>query len=357
MLLGRTEPPVVTRAVALRALDEARRSAAATYDAASLAAVERALDEALIGYRRQELRFVSLRDFRPTRAALAEVETEARRLAELAQRERASAREEAHRALDETAGLVDDATRAGQLLALAPETRRLHARAVMRLSEARAAFEREDYIAAREVTQRAQADARVVLQRGAAGTSRYTDPEQVRRWRGWIEETVGRSRRNGGPAIVVNKERSVLELYVGGRLVRSYPADIGKGAAAQKYRQGDKATPEGRYRIVAKKGPGQTKYHRALLLDYPNAEDLKRFERARAEGRIPPNARPGGLIEIHGDGGRGVDWTLGCPALSNADMDHLWRHVQVGTPVTIVGGDGNGGRFADLHKRSSRVDD
>ena len=357
VLLGHTEPPVEARATALRALDEARRSGAATYDPAGLAAVERALDGALTGYRRQELRFVSLRDFRPVRAALAVAEETACDVAEATRTARFSARDEVRLALEEATDLVGHATRADRVLALAPGTRRLHARAGMRLAEARAAFEREDYVAARDATAEAQAAARVVLERGAAGTSRYVDPDQVRRWRGWIDDTIRQSRRRDSAGVVVYKERNLLELYVAGRLVRSYAADIGKGAAAQKYRRGDGATPEGHYRVVAKKAPGQTKYHRALLLDYPNAEDLRRFEAARKAGRIPTDAQPGGLIEIHGEGGRGSDWTLGCPALSNDDMDHLWRFVEVGTPVTIVGGDGNGGRFSDLHRTASRVAD
>jgi len=58
--------------------------------------------------------------------------------------------------------------------------------------------------------------------------------------------------------------------------------------------------------------------------------------------RIPRGASMGGLIEIHGNGGRGKDWTKGCVALRNSDMDDLFRRTSVGTPVTIVGGDGQG---------------
>ena len=54
---------------------------------------------------------------------------------------------------------------------------------------------------------------------------------------------------------------------------------------------------------------------------------------------MPAAAGIGGLIEIHGEGGRGRDWTRGCVALANPDIDDLFRHVEVGTPVTIVGSD------------------
>ena len=116
-----------------------------------------------------------------------------------------------------------------------------------------------------------------------------------------------------------------------------------------KRRQGDRATPEGRYRIVAKKS--YSRFHRALLLDYPNAADRARFAAAQRRGEVPRDARIGGLIEIHGEGGRGQNWTDGCIALSNGDMDELYSRVSTGTRVTIVGGDGRDGAFSDLLRR------
>ena len=60
---------------------------------------------------------------------------------------------------------------------------------------------------------------------------------------------------------------------------------------------------------------------------------------AKRDGRLPRGAGIGSLIEIHGDGGRGEDWTSGCVALENHDMDRLFARVSVGTPVTIIGSD------------------
>jgi murein L,D-transpeptidase YafK len=102
---------------------------------------------------------------------------------------------------------------------------------------------------------------------------------------------------------------------------------------------------------VKKKDLGQSVYHRALLLDYPNAEDKKRFAAAKKRGEIPRASAIGGLIEIHGDGGRGQNWTDGCVALRNADMDDLFARVRLGTRVTIVGGDGSDGAFSSLLAR------
>jgi murein L,D-transpeptidase YafK len=85
------------------------------------------------------------------------------------------------------------------------------------------------------------------------------------------------------------------------------------------------------------RAPGQTHYYRALMLDYPNADDRARFQALQRTGQMPRNGRIGSNIEIHGEGGRSQDWTQGCVALSNDEMDELVSLVGVGTPVTIVG--------------------
>ena len=127
------------------------------------------------------------------------------------------------------------------------------------------------------------------------------------------------------------------DLYVAGRLVDSYHADLGSQWMGSKLHRGDNTTPEGRYAIARKKGPSETKYYKALLLNYPNDDDRRRFALAKKNGELSRGAAIGGLVEIHGHGGRGTDWTQGCVALDNHDMDALYAKVGVGTPVTIVG--------------------
>lgn len=73
------------------------------------------------------------------------------------------------------------------------------------------------------------------------------------------------------------------------------------------------------------------------MLNYPNEEDTAKFREEIASGTLPHNAKIGGLIEIHGDGGKGIDWTEGCIALTNKEMDQIYKIIKVGTPVTIVG--------------------
>ena len=84
-------------------------------------------------------------------------------------------------------------------------------------------------------------------------------------------------------------------------------------------------------------GNNKTKYHKALLIDYPNETDREEFRKEIARGTLPSTAKIGNLIEIHGDGGRGVDWTEGCMALTDSEIDVIFKIAKEGTPVTIVG--------------------
>ncbi len=162
------------------------------------------------------------------------------------------------------------------------------------------------------------------------------DYQQNRKlWAMWASETVQWSQRTGGIAILVRKLDRRCDVYRNGRLIESYPAELGIRWMGYKMRRGDHATPEGRYHVIKKKTV--TKYYKALEINYPNEDDRRRFNQARSKGLIPRNASIGSLIQIHGSGGRGSDWTEGCVALRNSDLDEVFRIAQVGTPVTIVG--------------------
>ncbi len=182
----------------------------------------------------------------------------------------------------------------------------------------------------------AQVNARVVHATWSALHARFSDAANLRLWRSWAEQTIEGSRRNGDAAILVDKLRRRVILYRSGRAVASYPAELGANGLRRKEHSGDRATPEGRYRVTEAKQAPASRYHKALLINYPNDEDRMRFALARVRGTIP-RVGIGSLIEIHGDGGEGRDWTDGCVALTNEDMDRLFAHVRVGTPVTIVG--------------------
>jgi hypothetical protein len=161
------------------------------------------------------------------------------------------------------------------------------------------------------------------------------EAEGVSLWRHWVQETVAESRQKRTYAVIIDKSAHKTYLLQSGKLLHSYDCELGYNSARHKLFAGDGATPEGKYQVVAMKSRG-SKYYKALLLDYPNQLDRKRFEENKKKGIISSHARIGGLIEIHGEGGKNKDWTEGCVALTNGEMDHLMQHVTLGTPVTIV---------------------
>ncbi len=134
--------------------------------------------------------------------------------------------------------------------------------------------------------------------------------------------------------LVVDKSERRLILYADGRAAKTYVVSLGRVPAGRKQRQGDGKTPEGKYIIDYRKP--DSAYHRALHVSYPDRRD-RRQAAARGEN-------PGGAIMIHGlPNGLGwigrfhrfIDWTEGCIAVTNEEMDELWRAVRNGTPIEI----------------------
>lgn len=120
----------------------------------------------------------------------------------------------------------------------------------------------------------------------------------------------------------------------GSEPLRVYKVALGRTTLGAKTRKGDHKTPEGRYVIDAKKA--NSRFYRALHISYPNQLDR---ERAQRDGQDP-----GGDVEIHGiENGLGwigswhrrLDWTDGCIAVTDGEMDDIWNSVAIGTPVEI----------------------
>ena len=135
-------------------------------------------------------------------------------------------------------------------------------------------------------------------------------------------------------SILILKKDHVMQLLAGGKVIHTYKVALGSGGLAPKEREGDGRTPEGHYIIDARYA--ESHYHKALHVSYPNADDRKR---AASHG-VPP----GGAIMIHGlPNGKGFigaahrlyDWTLGCIAVTDEEIDEIWNLVPVGTPVEI----------------------
>ena len=134
--------------------------------------------------------------------------------------------------------------------------------------------------------------------------------------------------------IIVYKSQHKMDLVSNGKVIKSYKVALGGNPVGPKTRQGDHRTPEGHYRIDTKNA--HSRFHLSLHVSYPNAEDQ---ERARKLG-----VRPGGDIMIHGLPDRyaylgalhrNYDWTDGCIAVTNAEIEEIWKLVAVGTEVEI----------------------
>lgn len=166
---------------------------------------------------------------------------------------------------------------------------------------------------------------------------RYADDDLIAAWRESAQRTIDWSRTHRAQAIVVSKADRVLTLYKNGRKVLTYPIRLGSRGIRAKQHYGDGATPEGEYRIQRKRGPGQTPYFRALILDYPNFDDRRRFEEAQKAGLIPKSQHMPGLIQLHGIAQGISDQPYGSIVLDNPQIARLFDQVAVGTPVNIVG--------------------
>lgn len=165
----------------------------------------------------------------------------------------------------------------------------------------------------------------------------------LKKYMGWISETIEKSKIEKSYALIIDKSAYTLFLYKNGEKVNSFPIELGSNPVDDKFLEGDRCTPEGKYRIVSVRDKGQTQFHRAYLLNYPNSQDKKELWSYKLKGKVPIFSSAGRLIEIHGKGSGkkgskgGNNWTLGCISVSNADMDDLFKYgISAGTVVTIV---------------------
>jgi murein L,D-transpeptidase YafK len=150
-----------------------------------------------------------------------------------------------------------------------------------------------------------------------------------------------------GVRLVLDKSDRRLELWSGKTFVKAYLVGLGTAPEGDKVRQGDRKTPDGDFHIVNRND--KSSFHLFLGISYPNTEDADRglaaglvtaeeaqlIREADTAVRVPPwNTDLGGKIGIHG-GGAGVDWTWGCIAVEDFEVDELWEVVRVGTPLHI----------------------
>ena len=134
--------------------------------------------------------------------------------------------------------------------------------------------------------------------------------------------------------VLVIKQEGRLYLLKKGKRFASFKVTFGANPVGHKQAQGDQRTPEGRYMLDYKNS--NSKFYKSIHISYPNAQDKANARRKKVD--------PGGDIMIHGQTNgwewasvfmQFVDWTDGCIALSNRDMDKVWDAVDPGTPIEI----------------------
>ncbi len=141
-------------------------------------------------------------------------------------------------------------------------------------------------------------------------------------------------------SIVVDKSDYELQVYDAQGWYATYPVVFGSSNLADKRMEGDRLTPEGTFHIASKRL--HNKWDRFMGLDYPTQESLTKFNTRKQRGEIPGNASPGGGVGIHGTWphdefmvDRFKNWTNGCIALKNEDVEDIYSYIKIGTPVTI----------------------
>jgi murein L,D-transpeptidase YafK len=150
------------------------------------------------------------------------------------------------------------------------------------------------------------------------------------------------------PHIIIRKKQRVLELYDGDKLVKSYTVVLGFAPEGDKEKEGDGKTPEGEFYIFTKNA--ESRFHLSLGLSYPSIDDAKRglatgtiakadhdaIVESIGKRTMPPQKTAlGGEIYIHG-GGVDRDWTWGCTAMKNEDIEELFAVLPVGTRVSVT---------------------
>jgi murein L,D-transpeptidase YafK len=141
--------------------------------------------------------------------------------------------------------------------------------------------------------------------------------------------------------IIISKKTYELKVYDDEGWYATYPCVFGSNDLRDKFMEGDKRTPEGKFKVQLKRT--NAKWGFELLLDYPNQESIIKFNERLAKGEIPRNAKIGGGIAIHATRPQEewtVDyyqnWTDGCISLKYSEAKDLYSYIPVGTPVTII---------------------
>lgn len=140
--------------------------------------------------------------------------------------------------------------------------------------------------------------------------------------------------------IQIDKSDHTLSLFADETLIKTYGVALGWGGPGPKQFEGDAKTPVGTYRVTGRI-PGL--FHQFLVVSYPNDEDRARYAALKKSGEVPAGRGVGHGIGIHGVGDpklagvhKETDWTLGCVALDDQEIDEIAKLVRDGTRIVIT---------------------
>jgi L,D-peptidoglycan transpeptidase YkuD (ErfK/YbiS/YcfS/YnhG family) len=328
-------PPVEEMDHARQTLSEARRDKADTYSKKLFTEAKAAYDSAMANWRRENNRFIFFRNFEKVEMYAKQSAQKANQATSSSQTNSNSLRVKIKDKIDSLNKIVISLDKLFGRYPISSEIRNRISKGRFLLKEGESAYFKGQYLPSNRKITEAEYLLTGVYENVIAELKDYFKSYST--WKHWAQSAISESKSTHSYSIIVDKFSRKCYVYFSGEKRYEFDTELGRNWVGTKRKMGDKATPEGIYKITNKYQGAQTPYHKALALDYPNSLDRERFKAEISRGTLPSSSKIGGGIEIHGGGGKGADWTEGCIALTNAEIDLVYKIVKVGTPVTIVG--------------------
>ena len=334
-LIKLDKPPLKELEEARKAIAGAREKKAGSYSAGLYNDAERFFDSAMVCLKLENKKFFIARDYSAVREYAALSEGNARKAGGDAVSESLDLQRTLKSRLRYLQNLLESNQDVFDRLPLPEQTIIQNSRGRLLLSEAQSAYKDGKYLISSKKLDTAEKN--IIGSFRKAGELLVEYFKNYPEWQSWIKNTIAFSEKNNTYVFIVDKMAREILVYHKGALTNHFPVEFGKNWIGDKRMKGDKSTPEGIYKVIGLKQQSRTSFYKALLLDYPNEDDIMRFRQDKKSGELPASVDIGGGIEIHGEGGRGSDWTDGCIALRNSHMDTLFRMAGEGTRVAIAG--------------------
>jgi lipoprotein-anchoring transpeptidase ErfK/SrfK len=328
------KPPLDEIGKARIALADAKAQLAGKYAGESLKEAEKYFNQALEEWQKQNSIFFVFRNYSLTSDLALKSYDRAVTALEEAGKSKSKLRYNAEDRLNSLRQKISHFEKYYKNLPLKPATLKLFNTGKTKYLEASIEFKSDEYINALKLILKAEENITQAVKQAHLRLAEFYRDYPV--WEKNVKTAYQLSKK-GQTVFLVDKLNASLTILKSGKEYKTIPVEFGENWMGDKMMAGDKATPEGIYKVQVKKDRSRTIYYKALLIDYPNREDQKRYNHLVQTGKISKNKGIGNLIEIHGEGGKGIHWTDGCIAMDNKDMDLVFSQSSVNTPVIIVG--------------------